>query len=147
MIYAKITKHGTGTTDQPCFYLIKRRSVIIGSFGFADKAIWCVQSSGISLRAAGQKEPAFHSGSRTISGLYGKTGPKSYQRDKSSSLIYGVIDQHSSKNGTGRVFIKTRPWRKKRDELNYPALMTGFASKSSHRFTVFLSLTLNAIVS
>jgi hypothetical protein len=139
--YEQITKHGTGTTDQPSFYLIGKRPFISGSAGYSDKAIWGVQSAGISLRSGGQKESGARPNSRIICGLYGKTGPQPDQTCKINCLINGIIDQHSSKNGAGRVFIKTRPWHKKRDELNFPGLMTGLVSKSSPRFTVSLSPT------
>lgn len=141
IIYEQITKYGTGTTDQPCFYLIGKRPVVSGSSGCSDKAIWGVQSASISLHSGGQKESGSRSNSRIICGFYSKTGPQPDQTCKNNCLINGVIDQHNSKNGAGRVFIKTRPWHKKRDELNYPGVMTGLVSKSSPRFTVSLSLT------
>lgn len=142
MIHEKITKHGTGTTDQPCLYFIKEESVVNGSSGCSDKAIWGIQSTGISLRTAGQKEPKYRTNSGTVCGIYCKIGPKPHQTHKNNCIIDGVIDQHDSKNGTGGVFIKTSAWRKKRDKLNYPAPMTGLVSKNSHRFTVSLFQTM-----
>lgn len=144
--YEKITKYGTGTTDQPCFCLIGKRPVISGSSGCFDKAIWGVQNTGVSLCSDGQKESETHPNSRTICGLYGKTEPKPYQTHKNNCVIDGIIDQYGSKNGTGGVFIKTRPWRKKRDGLNIPVFMTGLVSKNSHRFTVSLSQILNLVI-
>lgn len=146
MINGKITKHGTGTTDQPCLYFIEEGYVISRSFGYPDTSIWGVQSAGISLRSGGQKESGAHSSSRILCSLYGKTEPKPYQRDKNCGLIYEIIDRHSSKNSAGGVFIKTRAWRKKKDKLNLPAPMTGSVSKNSHRFTVSLSLTLDVTI-
>ena len=146
MIHEEIKKYGISTTDQPCFYHVEKRVVIVGNFRCLGQTIWCIQDTGLSLCTAGQKEPGPHPGSRTPRGLHGKTWSEPDQGDKSSSLIDGVINQCSSKHSTGRVFIKTRPWRKKRDALNYPVRMTGLGSKSSHRFTVFLSRVLNGIV-
>ena len=147
MIHEKIKKHGPGPTDQPCFYFIKEGFVIDRSFGCLGKSIWGVQGTGIPLRTDGQKEPGFHPNSRTVCGFYGKIGPKPYQTCKSNCVIYGVIDQHSSKNGTGGVFIKTSAWQKKRDKLNYPAPMTGSVSKSSPRLTVSLFLIQHLTIS
>ena len=140
MIYEKISKHGVGTAGQSCFYFIKEGYVIGRSFGCPDKAIRGVQGAGISLCSNGQKESGSHPNSRIICSLYGKTRSQPDQKHKSNCLINGVIDQHSGENGVRGVFIKTRPWRKKRDELNSPGLMTGLLSKSSPRFTVSLFL-------
>jgi hypothetical protein len=145
--YEKITKHGTGWADQPSLFFIEKRPAISGNFGGSDHTIWSIQSAGIPLYANGQKEPGFHSNSGTVRGLYSKVGSNPYQTSKSHCFIDGSIDQHGGKNGVGRVFIKTRPCRKKRDELNYPVLMTGLVSKSSPRFTVSLFLVLNLITS
>lgn len=147
MIHEKITEHGTGTTDQLCHYLIEKRFVFDGNFECPDHAIWSIQSTGVSLHTNGQKESGFHPNSGTVCGLYGKIGSKPYQTHKNLRLIYGSIDQHGGKNGAGRIFIKTKPWRKRRNELNYPVLTTGLVSKSSLRFTVSLSLILNVITS
>ena len=146
MIHEEIEKHGTGTTDQPCIYFVKEGPVIGRSFGCPGKSIWGVQGTGIPLRRASQKEPGFHPNSGTVSGLYGKIGTKPHQTYKINFIIDGVIDQYSSKNGTGGVFIKTSAWQKKRGKLNDPAHMTGYVSKNSHRFTVSLSQTLNVII-
>lgn len=145
--YEKITKHRTDTTGQPCLYINGRRPVIGGDFGSSGHAIWSVQSAGISLHANGQKESGFHSHSGTVCSLYSKIGPKPYQTHQNNCVINGVIDQHGGENGAGRIFIKTKPWCKKRDKLNYPVVMTGLVSKSSPRFTVSLSLILNVITS
>lgn len=147
ILYEKITKHRTGRADKPCLYFIGKRPVIAGDSGGSDYAIWGIQSAGISLYANGQKEPGFHSNPGTFRGLYSKIGSNPYQTRKSHCFIDGGIDQHGGKNGVGRVFIKTRPWRKKRDELNYPVLMTGLVSKSSPRFIVSLFLVLKLITS
>jgi hypothetical protein len=145
--YEKITKYGTDWADQSCLFLTGKRTVISGNFGGSYHTVWSIQGAGISLYANGQKEPGFHSNSGTDRGLYSKIGTNPYQTRKSNGFIDGSIDQHGGKNGVGRVFIKTRPWRKKRDELNYPVLMTGLVSKSSLRFTVSLFLVLNLITS
>ncbi len=146
MINEQIPKHSTDTTDQPCLYFIKKRYAISGGFRYPDKAIWRIQGAGLPIYTSGQKESRASTCSGEICCLYSKTAPKSYQTDQSSSDINGTIYRKSSENGTGRVFIKTGPWRKKRGKLNYPALMTGSVSKNSHRFTVFLSLVLNATI-
>ena len=146
ILYEQITKYRIGATDQPCFYLTGKGFLISGSPGCFDQSIWGVQSTGISLHSDGQEESGSHSDSGTICGIYDKIGSKPYQTHKSNRIIDGVIDQHSSKNGTGGVFIKTSAWRKKRDKLNYPALMTGSVSKNSHRFTVSLFQTLNVMI-
>jgi hypothetical protein len=147
MTHEKVAKHGTGTTDQPCFYFIKEGSVISRGFRCAYKAVWDIQSTGISLRTTGQKEPRYRTDSGTIQGIYGKIGTKPYQTYKGNRIIDGVIDQYSSKNGTGGVFIKTSAWRKKREALNSPGLMTGLVSKSSPRLTVSLSLIQHLTIS
>jgi hypothetical protein len=145
--YEKITEYGIGTSDQPYLYFIGKRPVVDRNFGRSDNAIWSIQSAGISLHTNGQKEPGFHPNTRTVYCFYSKIGSKPYQTHKSHSVINGSIDQHCSKNGAGRIFIKTIPWHKKRDELNYPVLMTGLVSKSLPRFTVFLSLIESVIIS
>lgn len=147
MINEEIAKHGTGTTDQSCFYFIGERLLIGGSPGCPNKAIWGLQSAGISLRSGGQKESGSRSDSRTVCRLYGKTRPQPDQTHKSYCVINGVVDQHSSKNGTGGVFIKTSAWRKKREALNSPGLMTGLVSKSSPRLTVSLFLIQHLTIS
>ena len=144
--YEKITKHGTGWTDQPCLYTIGERLAIGGNSACPDDAIWSVQSASVPLRSGGQKESVPHSHSGTVRGVYSKTGPQPNQTRKNHRVINGVIDQHSGKNGAGRIFIKTKPWRKKRGELNYSGLMTGLVGKSSPRLTVSLSLMLSTII-
>lgn len=146
MKYEKITKYGIGPADQLCLYFVKKRHSFFGNFRISEKAIWGIQNTGISVHTLSQGEPETHPNSRNICGFYRKTGPRPYQTHKSNCIVKGSIDQHRSKNSTGGVFIKTRPWRKKREELKYPVLMTGFVSKNSHRFTVSLSLIQNLII-
>lgn len=126
--YEKITKRGTCTTDQPCLYLIGGRHVVPGNFGGSDLSIWSIQSAGVSLCANGQKEPGFHSNSGTVCSFYSKIRPIPYPTCKEHCFMDGDLDQRGGKNGAGRVFIKTRAWRKKRDKLSYPVLMTGLPS-------------------
>jgi len=144
--YEKITKRGTCTTNQSCLYLIGKRHVVPGNFGGSDFSIWSIQSAGVSLCANGQKEPGFNSISGTIRSFYSKIRDFPYQTRKDHGVIDGGFDQLGGKNGAGRVFIKTRPWRKKRDKLSYPVLMTGLVSKSSPRLIVSLSLILSFII-
>lgn len=151
IIYEQITKCGTGATDQPCFYFIKKGPINIRSFRCSDQGIWGIQSTGLPLRTDGQKEPGAPSRPGIIYGFYRKIGPHTDQTYKDNRFIHGVAHQHCSKNGTGGIFIKTRAWQKKRNkrpslQLSYPAPMTGGVSKDSRRFTVSLFQILNVII-
>lgn len=138
MIHETSTQQRTGTTNQPCLFVIRKRFAIGGSFGCPDQAIQCIQDTGLPLYAAGQKEPQTHPGSGAIGCIYRQTGTQPDRTDKICSFFYGPFYQQNCKNGIGRVFIKTRPWLQKRDKLNFPAGLTGLVSKSSPRFTVSL---------
>jgi hypothetical protein len=146
VINEKITKRRTGTTGQSCLCIIRGKNLIRKNIRFSDEAVWRIQSTSIQVHATGQGEQETSSYSGTIYCLYSKTGSQSYQRHKSSGIIHGFIYQQSSKNGTGRISIKTRPWQKKEGELNYPLIVTDFVSKSLHRFIVSSSRMLNAII-
>jgi hypothetical protein len=138
MINEKSAANGIGTKGQLCLYVIEKGHTAVGDFGSFNKTVWCIQNTSVPVYSAGKSwsRPDAYSGA--IRSLYGKTGTQPDKTGESSSIFDEFINQQTSKNGIGRVFIKTRPWRKRKGKLTYPVFLTGTVSKSSQWFIVFL---------
>lgn len=140
MIDGKISEFGIITTNQLCFFFIKRRNFSFPNINSFVPYVWHIKSSGISLFTTGKTAEGKYSHCGRYCGVYSKIDTHSYQKDQNICSFLWNVYQQSRQNGAGRIFSKKRSWRKKRDKLSFLITMIGCGSKSSLRLTIFLSL-------
>ncbi|MCW3109627.1 MAG: hypothetical protein JWQ09_4133 [Segetibacter sp.] len=142
MINEKGTKYGTGRTNQSGFYFIKETNSGFSNSEQFGGDVPDIKSAGLSLFEAGKEEQSKDARSGKFYSFYCQITTRRDQKDKSLCGIQGNINKQSGPNSAGRFFSKKGSWPKKRGRLKYHTSMIDCGSKSSHRFTVFSSLTM-----
>lgn len=135
----KITEYGTGKTYQPGLCFIEERATTIPGDRTLDEAVWCVSNTGVPLCSASQTDQWEIGYTASLCCIYCQNTFQSERPDKKVCKCSKDNYQQSSQCGAGRFFSKERSCPKKRDKLKYHSPTIGCGSKSSLRFTIFLS--------
>lgn len=140
MINGKGTEYASGRTHQSGIYFIKETNSGFSNSKQFGRDVQHIKSAGLSLLEAGKEEQSKDAGSGKFYSFYGQITTRRDQKDKSLWGIQGNVNKQSGPNSAGRFFSKNGSWPKKRGRLKYHTSMIDCGSKSSHRFTIFLSL-------
>ena len=141
MIDGKITEFRTCKAGQRGFSVIRQRNGAISYSQQFSREVWYIKDSGLPLFATGKEQSAKASYSGKFCSLYGQVTPQPDRKGKNFCRYKGNDNEQSGQGGTGRFFSNKGSCPKKRGKLRYHSPMTGCGSKSSHRFTIFLSLS------
>jgi hypothetical protein len=140
MINGKGTQYGTDRTNQSGFYSIKETNSGFSNSEQFGRDVQHIKSAGLSLLEPGKEEQSKDTYSGKFYSLYCQITTRRDQKDKSLCGIQGNVNKQSGPNSAGRFFSKNGSWPEKRGRLKYHTSMIDCGSKSSHRFTIFLSL-------
>ena len=140
MKYEKITKIGIGRTYQRSLHFTKERTARFSDSKSLGGIVWRIENTGVPIYSAGKSEQRTYCYTGKFCCIYCQTATRSDQASQKFCKFQRNVHQQSGQNCAGRFSSKKGPWPKNKGGLKYPIAMTGCGSKSSHRFTIFLSL-------
>ncbi len=140
MIDGKIKEFRICKAYQRGFYIIRQRDDSRSNSKQFSREVWYIKDSGLPLFATGKETSAKASCSGKFCCLYNQVTPQPDRKGKNFCRYKGNDNEQSGQGGAGGFFSNKGSCPKKRGKLRYHSPMTGCGSKSSHRFTIFLSL-------
>ena len=138
MINATSTELRIGQTYQQCVYHASKRKIPAADCRAVGREVWCLSSTGLPLCATGQRDQREDNSTRKFRSLYCETTTHADQTCEEAVEIKKVIDQQSGPYSARRFFSQEGSCSKRRNKLGYHLPMTGYGSKSSRRFIIFL---------
>lgn len=138
MINEKSRELRIGQTYQQCVRHASKRKASATNRGAVDWEVWCLTSTSISLCATGQGDQREDSGTGKLRSLYCETATHADQTGEEAIKIKAIINQQSGSYSARRFFSQEGSCPKRRNKLRYHLPMTGYGSKSSRRFIIFL---------
>jgi len=142
MVNGEISEFRGINAYQSGFYFIESRTSAFSNSRRLSGYVWHFKNSSLSLFTAGKDQSAKNPHSRKLCGFYCQTASQFDQENKKYCEVSWNVDQQNGKNSAGRFFSNKGSWPKKGGKLKYHMYMIDWGSKSSLRFTIFLSVTI-----
>ena len=139
MTNEKIAELGVSQTHQRSVYFIAKGKASAADSRVVDAEIWCITDTGLSLYPTGNGDQRKNDYTGEFCSLYSQVAANADQADKETVKIQAAFDQQSGTYCAGRIFSKEGSCQKRTNKLRCHLAMTDCGSKSSRRFTIFLS--------